>query len=40
MLPIVDFGLRTGGEEMTFGMVSRIEVRDAIMLLPVMVWSQ
>jgi hypothetical protein len=37
---MVDFGLIFGGEETTFGIVSRIEVRDAMIELPVMVVSQ
>lgn len=37
---MVDFGLIFGGEETTFGIVSRMEVLDAMMKLPVMVVSQ
>jgi len=37
---IVDFGLILGGERMILGIVSRIEVREAMMALPVIVVSQ
>lgn len=37
---MVDLGLIFGGEETTLGIVSRIEVLDAMMKLPVMVVSQ
>jgi hypothetical protein len=39
-LPIVDLGLIVGGEATTFRIVSKIEVRDAIIGLPVSVVSQ
>lgn len=37
---IVDLYLIFDGEETTFGIVSRMEVREAIMKLPVIVVSQ
>jgi hypothetical protein len=37
---MVDLGLIFGGETTTFGSVSRIDVRDAMIELPVMVLSQ
>ncbi len=36
-LEIVDLGLILGGEATTLGMVSRMEVREAMMELPVIV---
>lgn len=39
-LEVVDLGLIFGGEAMTLGRVSRMEVRDGTMGLPVMVVSQ
>lgn len=37
---MVDLGLIFGGEATTLGMVSRIDVREAMIGLPVMVVSQ
>jgi hypothetical protein len=39
-LPMVDLGLIVGGEATTLRIVSKIEVRDAIIGLPVSVVSQ
>lgn len=39
-LEIVDLGFIFGGETTTLGSVSRIDVRDAMIELPVMVVSQ
>jgi hypothetical protein len=39
-VPMVDFGLSFGGEATIRGRVSRIEVRDGVMKLPVSVTSQ
>jgi hypothetical protein len=36
----VDLGFILGGEETTLGIVSRIEVREAMIEFPVIVWSQ
>ena len=40
MAPVEDFEEILGGEEMTFGIVSRMEVRDGVMGAPEMVVSQ
>ena len=40
MPEVVDFGFSTAGLLTTFGRVSRMDVRDATMGLPVTVWSQ
>ena len=40
MLEIVSLGLILGGDAVTLLMVSRIDVRDGVMALPVIVWSQ
>jgi hypothetical protein len=39
-LEMVSFGLIFGGDATTFGIVSRIDVRDGMMKFPVMVVSQ